>query len=219
MPNENPNPNGYEPQGYELKGNLSFRRLNEAAGELARKTDEPQLCGWITGMAYAYQQGEGAYGTFNRIIGEFFAMPYNREAEINATELFLPGVAERFVMAALNANPSGVPIRMEGWAYPDTSGRKGGTGYVYRVFLRSPPGSVSKARQMAVECGIVDALPAPPPIALVEPVTYDRETGEITGEGADAAEAAEEARLKDGLTDLIGPGAAAGRGKKAAAAA
>lgn len=214
------NPNGYEPQGYELKGNLSFRRLNEAAGELARKTDEPQLCGWIYGNALAYQEGEGAYGKFNRIIGEFFAVPYNRSSEINATELFLPGVAERFVIAALNANPGGVPIRMEGWAYPDDSGRKGGTGYLYRVFLRMPPGSVSKARQMAVECGIVEPLPAPPPIALAEAVTYDKETGEIVSEGADAAEAAEEARLKDGLTDLIGPGAgaAAGGRRKAAAA-
>jgi len=178
------------PEGLELKGNLSFSRLNPLAGELARDTKQPQLCGWITGIAYAIVHDDGKnsqYGPFNRIIGEFFALPWNRSVEITATEMFLPGTAERFVVAAVEKGGT-CPIRFEGWAFPDTSGRKGGTGYVYKVFLRQPPGVLSAARRMAIECGIIDAPLPPPALALEE---MDPETGE----------------LADGLAELLKGGA------------
>jgi hypothetical protein len=174
------------PEGFELKGNLSFSRLNPLAGILARDTKEPVLCGWITGIAYAHAEGEGTYGKFNRIIGEFFALPFNRSTEITATEMFLPGTAERFVIAAID-KAGQCPVRFEGWAFPDDSGRKGGTGYVYKVFVRQPPGVLSAARRMAIECGIIDAPLPPPPLAIEDDAIYDRETGE----------------LADGLADLL----------------
>jgi len=175
------------PEGFELKGNLSFSRLNPLAGLIARDTKQPVLCGWITGIAYAHTQGEGAYGEFTRIIGDFFALAHNRASEITATELFLPGVAERFVKAAIDKAGS-CPIRFEGWAFPDDSGRKGGTGYVYRIFVRQPPGMLSPARRMAIECGIIDA-PLPPPALQIEEM--HPETGELTQE------------QEDGITELL----------------
>jgi hypothetical protein len=188
------------PEGLELKGNLSFSRLNPLAGVLARDTKQPQLCGWITGIAYAHAEGEGNYGKFTRIIGEFFALPHNRASEITATEMFLPGTAERFVCAAIDKAGT-CPIRFEGWCYPDDSGRKGGTGYVYRVFVRQPPGVLSAARRMAIECGIIEAPPLPPPLAIAggDDEIYDPDTGELAdglasilkGEGGPVAAAAE----------------------------
>lgn len=188
----------YQPIGLELRGNLSFARLNPHAGENVRKTGDPQLCGWITGMAYAHltESKNSQYGDYTRLIGEFFAVPFDQSSEITGTEIFLPGIAERFVVAAID-KAGQCPIRFEGWCFPDTSGRKGGTGYVYRIFVRQPPGAMSIARKMAIEAGIIAAPPAPPPLQIGN---YDLETGELLPEGA----MAEPAERRDGLAELLG---------------
>lgn len=191
-----------EPQGLELRGNLSFPRLGQRPGgdagqpgAIARNTDRPVRCGTITGMAYAVVQGTGPYGDYNRIVGEFFAVAYNGE-EITGTECFLPGIAERFVLAGLSTgNP--VPVRFEGWAYPDP---KQPRGYSYRVFVRQPPGQISAAKRMAIEAGIIAApsgyvaeigyLKGDP--RGLTPPAHDPETGEVLT-----------AEQEDGLTELL----------------
>lgn len=198
------------PEGLELKGNLSFGRLGQrapgpenSAGMLAVRTGQPQLCGWITGMVYAVVPGEGAYGSFKRLVGEFFALDHAHN-EISGTEIFLPGVAERFVLAGLQTGP--VAVRYEGWVYPDATAPRG---YSYRVFVRQPPGHVSLAKRMAIEAGLIEppdgyvALPAAPP--PVEQALIERLGDHDDGTPPDQ----EEARIKDGLAELLGSRAAA----------
>lgn len=207
------------PQGFELRSNLSPARLGKRpggpegeAGQLAVRGDRPVLCGWVTGTAWTYEEGESQYKdqqgkpiVFKRILGEFYALNYDRE-EITGSELFLPPVAERFVLTALKSG-RGVPISFEFWAFPNPTAARL---YEYRTFIRQPPGVISAAKRMAIAAGIIPApegyvpeLAALEPPPLLQAITaeegFDPETGEI---------AAEETRVKDGLDKLLEPRAA-----------
>lgn len=216
------------PEGHELRGNISFGRLGQrpggpdaAAGVLAMRSGQPVLCGHIIGTAYAFATGTGQYGEFTRIIGEFLALPWNREPEIQGTEIFLPPVAERFILAGLKTGGP-VSFAFEGWCYPDATAPRG---YTYRTFVRQPAGSISTAKRLAIAAGILEApegvnvlaieeqpyhaarLPAPAREGSGDP-DYDSVTGEVVPVGDGGGDDGE-AKLKDGLDAILRPAAAA----------
>jgi len=158
------------PDGLEMQSGLSFRRLNPLAGSLAKDTGEPQLCGWITGIAGSHKTDpKGKFGEFVRIYGEFFGVSFTGGTQVEASEVFLPPVAERWVCAMLDQagdSGNGVPFAFEGWAYPMEEAPRG---YAYRVFRRQIGGQLSAARRLAIAAGIIAAPLAPPSPALELP--------------------------------------------------
>lgn len=167
-------------------GGISFAKLRVGAGEEAKATGEPVLCGWISGVITGMKPDTGTYGDYVRFEGDFVTLNAARTSEGAAHEIYLPRASERYISSVLAANGPGVGLILEGWAVPDPRPNNA-RGYRYVIYLRLPnQGHLSPARRLAIEAGLLPPPPAPPMRELPgSQETYDPETGEVLSDAAE----------------------------------
>lgn len=169
------------PKGHELASGISFRKMNELAGDLAAQTRTPQKVGSISGVAYQSIPDTGKYGDFYRLQGDFLAICHPRGNQIPATELYLPKSLERGVNAAIEKQGKAILV-WEVWAIYDPrpdNARK----YRYAAYVQDT-GEIPESRRLAAMAGFIELPPVPTTAVIedrrtVEQGTYDPETGEV----------------------------------------
>lgn len=185
--NASDGPKGIAPTGQKMLRNLGPGSLYPGAGKLVQRSGQPLYCGTMTGHAFAYTQhpnSKDAKRTSTRFAGSFVLVGHTGEV-MRAAEVYLPGVIESVVKAALDMkNGNAVPFSAEIFCEPDAAGRpESPLGYSYVVYNKVNPSAADPVLALAYETGVLER-PKQAQLGIADDADYeelvDPETGEIT---------------------------------------